>query len=443
MPFLPFSAESIILMRIRSPLTRSRLSLAWVVVLVLAGCDARPRSLPEAKPSGQAALLLVQAQFVEKKKPDGRTTVVPGPAKLTFLYPNGSRWTTELLQDPTSTVFHKAMPFDLPGEQPGILTISGNRAPQPAMLKVWRRGPQGWKGTLLWEARFGGEFNRFRDVEIGDVTGDNIPDVVIATHDQGVVAVLHRKGEAWETIEIDRAPDTWVHEIEIGDVDGDGSNEIFATPSAPNRIDGTPQPSRVVMYRYDGKGFSRQVVEEFVDRPVKEILVAKVKDAARPDLYAVLEIPLGPRTAPGGERESVEIRQYRFTGAGFASTLIATLPDKQCRFLNAGDVDADGKPELIASAFKSGIWMIKPERDKWVTHLIDEDSSGYEHPAALADINSDGTQEIYVATDDKQLLRRYRWTGEEFERTDLLKLNKGDIAFALTTCSNPRCLTKE
>ena len=48
--------------------------------------------------------------------------------------------------------------------------------------------------------------------------------------------------------ELDAAPNTIVHEIELGDLDGDGTLEIYATPTAPNEVDGTPQAGRVVRY---------------------------------------------------------------------------------------------------------------------------------------------------------------------------------------------------
>jgi hypothetical protein len=415
--------------------------LAWGLAFVSwGGCKEKLPSEAGPPPEKQAALLLAQAQFVEKTEAGGKRRIVPGPAKLTFVYPGSGGWTTEVLEDPSCNVFHKAMPFDVPGERPGILTIAGNAAPQPALLKVWRRGADGWGSTVLWEARFGGKFNRLRDVEIGDVTGDGRPDIVVATHDQGVVAVLQKGADGWEPTEIDRRPETFVHEIEIGDVDGDGRYEIFATPSAPNKVDGTPQPGCVVMYRRDGAKFSRRVVEEFSARHVKEILVADVQGTGRPNLYVVLEAQLGRGVTPDGDEEHVEIREYRFTGTESVGTSIATLPDKQCRFLNAGDVDADGKAELIASAFKSGLWIIKPAGEKWTTDRIDPDSSGYEHATALADMDGDGTPEIYVAADDQQKLRRYRWTGEEFERTDLCTLTKGDITFGLMPCLNATCL---
>jgi hypothetical protein len=390
--------------------------------------------------SPRPALLLSQAQFVKKPLPDGTTKTVPGPAKLTVVYPGEHRRTHEVIEDADANVFHKAVPCELPGHPPGILTIGANKAPSPATLKLWQRTSNGWTATLLWEARFGGSFNRLRDVEIGDVTGDGQADVVVATHDQGVVVVLERRGAAWEPTEIDRRPNTFVHEIEIGDLDADGRNEVFATPSEPNKVDGTPQPGWVIMYAHEGGNFERRVVAQFQTRHVKEILVADVDEEGPPELYAVLEVQLGKKIAPGVEREEVEIHQYRFTDAEPVGVKVATLPDKQCRFLHAGDVDGDGKTDMVASAFYSGIWLIKPDGAAWARRLIDPDSSGYEHASALADIDGDGRLEIYAAADKQGALRRYEWTGSEFKRSKLFDLGSGHITFGLVACRDTRRL---
>jgi hypothetical protein len=455
----------------KGSLTRSCLLLACAAALVSVACDEKSQSPPKAesnekvaerpqaesrpgseiteqsRPKAQAAaktaLLLAQAQFAERETDRDTTHVVPGPAKLTFVYPERDRWIAEVLEDPDGNVFHKAMPFDLPGEQPGILTISANTVPLPAMLKVWRRTADGWKDTVLWAAEIGHRFNRLRDVEIADVTGDQRPDIVIGTHDQGIVAVLQKEGDVWQPMEIDGGATTiFVHEIEIGDVDGDGVNEIFATPSARNRADGGPQPGSVVMYHYNGHTFSSSVVDDFGDRHAREILVARAEGTGPPDLFAVVEIVMRQPGNRGNDqtRKDLEIRQYRFTKAGPVGSVIATLPDIKCRFLNAGDVNGDGKTELIASGFKCGIWIIKPTAHGWVTQLIDADASGYQNASTLADMDGDGSLEIYVAADDQQKLRRYRWTGGQFERTDLFTLTKGDITWCLTPCLNARCL---
>ena len=57
----------------------------------------------------------------------------------------------------------------------------------------------------------------------------------------------------------------FVHEIEIGDVDGDGVLEVYATPSEPNRLDGKPQSGVVVRY-IPAKGEGRVVVADLGKR---------------------------------------------------------------------------------------------------------------------------------------------------------------------------------
>src|SRR5262249_23592130 len=167
-----------------------------------------------------------------------------------------------------------------------------------AQVKLWR--PNGTR-ELLWEADFGGPISRMRDAEIGNIYGDGKAAVAIATHDQGVVAVLRPEaGGGVKVEELDRQPDTVVHESELGDMDGDGVLEIYATPSAPNKLDGTPQPGKVVRY-VPAKGQGRTVVADLGDRHAKEILLADMDGDGRDELYVSVE------AVSGGQ---VEIRRY-------------------------------------------------------------------------------------------------------------------------------------
>ena len=97
------------------------------------------------------------------------------------------------------------------------------------------------QATSHWQKDFGGKWSRMRDAEFADLFGDGQQSIAVATHDQGVVALLRPDGESFSVTEIDEKPETFVHEIEIGDVDGDGVLEVYATPSDPNRLDGSVQ----------------------------------------------------------------------------------------------------------------------------------------------------------------------------------------------------------
>ncbi|MCL6582939.1 MAG: VCBS repeat-containing protein [bacterium] len=413
------------------------LILLWP--LISTGCLKTAKVSP-SKGQGQSAaplsspvLFLAQAQFRTERQPNGETRSIPGAAKLTLVRKVKDRWESSVLEDPESNVFHKALWFTPPGgQQAGILTIAGNAA----ALKLWHQDKNGkWKGTSLWKPTFGGEQNRLRDIEVGDVTGDGVDDLVVATHDQGIVAVLQWKPTGWEVTELDRTPNTFVHEIEIGDLDQDGKNEFFATPSAPNRLDGTPQPGKIVMYRFDGQQFIHHTIEEFPNRHVKEILLADVNGSGYPDLFAAVEGEMATVLDQPKLIDTAKIKQYRMVDGQLIGQIIADLPDMLCRYLTCGDVDGDGSPDIVASTMQSGIWLLrqkKGEQGRWEKSLIDSQSSGFEHATLIADLDHDGHSEIYVASDDQHFLRRYQWSGERFQRDELIRLQADDLTFGLT-----------
>lgn len=411
--------------------------LIGFMLLPSGGCGDADRPTTGAEPAAATAgphptILLSQAQFVETTdEKTGKTKSQPGPARLVILRKHGDQWKREVLEDAESNVFHKSAFFAESMDataRPGILTIGANAA----AIKLWHQASGDWTAETLWKTTFGGKQDRLRDFEIGDVTGDGSPDITIATHDQGVVAVLSRSESGWEATEIDRKPERFVHEVELGDLDGDGLLEIYATPSERNKFDGTPQPGEIVSYRHTPEGFKRQVVEEFPLRHVKEILVADADGSGRPALWASLEAELGRGGSGSPDADKILLRRYRLENGKYVGKTICTLDDGLCRFLSAGDVDGDGKPELIASTHKRGIWLIRPAAEQPEPELIDADSSGFEHATVLADLDGDGVQEIYVAADDQREVRCYHWTGSKWQRQTISHIEPRNITFGIT-----------
>ena len=404
------------------------LTIIWLILFTI-GCAKNVILSSNSILSDDPIIFLAQAQFRNEIAENGQTRSIPGAAKLTLVQRTSRGWEASILEDSQSNVFHKALWFEPSEGLSGILTIGANMA----ALKLWQFKENNWRDSILWNPVFGGAQNRLRDFEIGDVTGDGIQDLVIATHDQGIVAVLQWVKGKWEVTELDRTPDIFVHEIEIGDVNSDGIQEFFATPSAPNRLDGTPQPGKIIMYRFDGEYFVRSIVEELPRRHVKEILTADVNGSGYPDLFAAIEGEMSMIHGQPTLLDNVKIKQYRWEGGLLSGRVIADLPDMLCRYLTAGDVDADGIIDIVASTMSSGIWILRQKGDgDWEKKLIDGDSSGFEHATLITDINGDGKQEIIVASDDQHFLRLYQWDGEIFRREDLVPLEKGDITFGLT-----------
>jgi len=376
---------------------------------------AKPAT-PDTLPNG---IVLALAQFVTGKDKNGKDKPVPGPARLEFLYREGGQWKTSSFEDPDSNVFHKAMLYDW-GDGPRLLTLGGTRA----MLKAWKLTDSGLQATVLWEKDFGGKFSRMRDAEIADLEGDGRASLAVATHDKGVVAVVHPTGNgAFEVQELDHKDNTFVHEIEVGDLNGDGVVEIYATPSEPNRLDGSPQKGEVVRY-IPREGGKRSVVADLGDRHAKEILVADVDGDGKQELYVSVEGEIEGENGAKRIKSPVEILRYEADTPADQGKEIAEIQDSLSRFLTVGDIDGDGKKEMVAAAYSSGLWLLRPGADpdaKWKIELIDRDSAGFEHAAILTDLDGDGIDELYVASDRHKEVRRYVWNGRRLEREVIYK----------------------
>ena len=144
----------------------------------------------------------------------------------------------------------------------------------------------------------------------------------------------------------------------MGDLNGDGTREIYATPSQPNDLGGNEQHGTVVRYLPQGGG--RTVVADLGNRHAKEIWV--------------------------------------------------------------GDVDGDGR-EMVAAGFSQGVWLLRPGRDprgEWSAESVDRNSGGFEHAALIADLDENGTDELYVAADEQGEVRRYVWVTGRARREVIL-----------------------
>lgn len=377
----------------------------------------KPAAPEQAVPAAVAekpkrGLVLALAQFAGAS---------PKPARFELLTPQASGdFEVEGVEDADSNVFHKVMPLSLAGEPLSLITLGGTKA----AVKEYRRGASGFSAETLWTESFGGKFDRMRDAELGDVDGDGVLDIAVGTHDQGIVTYLHRGADKkWAVERLDKQPDTFIHEIELGDLDGDGNLEIYATPSEPNRLDAGAQSGQVVRYIPKLKQ-GRKVVADLKKRHAKEILVKDVDGDGKDELYVAVE------ALTAGDRnnvqivEPVEIRRYDANTPADKGKVVARIRDRYCRFLTAGDIDGDGKKELVAAAFRSGVWLIRPGNDpkaEWTVENIETNSSGFEHAALLTDLDGDGKDELYVAADDQGELRRYTWKDGKATRDTILR----------------------
>ncbi|MEO0650044.1 MAG: VCBS repeat-containing protein [Planctomycetota bacterium] len=323
-------------------------------------------------------------------------------------------------------VFHKAMWWEPAFGDPGILTISANMP----YLQMWRKELGTWESETLWSAEVGGKEQRFRDIEVGDVDGDGADELVVVTHDLGAIFVLEQTAGGIEATEIHRLDErTFVHEVEICDVDGDGALEFFTTPSEPNKLgcEGGHQAGGIDMFRYESESgaYARVEMAHFDELHAKEIFGYDYDEDGRSEIYGAFE----------GDPENVAIIVFRWDDGAQAMVEAERIEivGPMCRFLNGGDWKGDGVRDLIASTDKGGVHTIYHDGKGWVSERIVPPfaSSSFEHATLVFDWDGDGSDDVFLASDEQNKVHRAYWDAESgrAKREALLTVDGG---FALT-----------
>ncbi|MEZ4339571.1 MAG: hypothetical protein R3B82_23355 [Sandaracinaceae bacterium] len=385
----------------------ARLAVVVVAIGALACETPSPEPAPPAGASLSAGLLVATSVTAEADE-------TPVAARLERLRLEAGTWIREPLDDPESLVFHHARAWDPPGPLPlSIVTLGGTSA----TVKLWHpTAENALEPTLAWRADEGPR-SRVRDAEVGHLYGDApapgglVGEVLVAgTHPDGVVAVLSARDDGtFAVTELDRRPSTIVHEIELGDLDGDGVLEVYATRSAPNAlVPGIDQPGSVVRY-VPALERGPEVVVDLGRRHAKEILVDDVDGDGRDELYVVVEARTEGTADALTIAEPVEVRRFDHGGRP-EGVLVATFDDRMTRFLAAGDLEGDGRRELVAATSSAGLYRLDPPPTAggaWAVRMLDADTGGFEHATLLTDLDGDGADELYVADDASGELRRY------------------------------------
>jgi hypothetical protein len=285
--------------------------------------------------------------------------------------------------------------------QPEILTGSA-----PAgRVYLFRKRDGAWQSRRLLDRDHGGS-GMMLGVRVVDLDGDGVPEVLAGSgeYDDSTAAlhVFHTDGERVTEMRSLRAAEntsSYTHGLATADLNGDGIQEVISAYCGHGeviRYDVTPETGELrarKVLQLSGSGEEAQIAD--VDGDGRPELI--VSNGFRDGEAKVQIHDFDPRTGDPIARPRVVLDGYDGRGAFYAS-------------LTVGDLDGDGRPELIVA------W--KGDQDVNRTTLLAYHVSGtgaqvayelaYEDPEldlayfekmmAIADIDGDGRAELYIST---------------------------------------------
>ena len=298
--------------------------------------------------------------------------------------PQGGRL-TELLRAPTGEAIWRMADLDGDGD---LDALALRRA--PAQLHVFERGPSGFLPARR-EAAFPCEA---LDLEVGDLTRDGLPDVLIAL-DGGPPA--HRGHFVLPGIGGGRlgwaarfTPGSQVSAaivtgpFQLVDLDRDGDLDVLV-----HDLEG----HRVVWFRYQGGPFAQGPI--VVDDRLRELASVEARDLdgdGRPDLIA------GGTSSDLDHAREVFVHRGANNGAFLPRVTVHSDPTRTPAPLRTGDVDGDGDLDLLlADGEGQHVWFDNqgsavaggprplPGRSGWLV-------AGSE----VADVDGDGLPDVVV-----------------------------------------------
>jgi len=235
-------------------------------------------------------------------------------------------------------------------------------------------------GTRLW------------GVEVGDVDGDEVNEIVAGTGESYVYVFDAKTHQLeWKSDKILRD----AHGIAIGDVDGDGDNDIVVGTGYK-----TDTPWSLV-YVFDGKEHELINTIGPFDSRIRGVAIADIDDDGINELIFGSGVALGETAGEG------YIRIYSYEGNNFTREWISDDLNGDLNGLVIYDVDGDGVQEIIAGngyrynpgylfifRFKgsSGVGNPPIYEEVWIS----EDVGPKAYGLAVGDVDADGIMEIVV-----------------------------------------------
>lgn len=268
---------------------------------------------------------------------------------------------------------------------------------------------------IIWET----PYKRIRDVEFGNIDDDSFNEIVAVTHIDGVISILDYKNNKWNILEIENkfGNETFIHEVEIGDVDNDGINEFVTTPTSPN-IQTGKQPGKISVFKWNGNSYKEIIVDTYENSSVKEVVIGDIDNDGKNEIIA----------SKRGLKKNNELivflkiikYDYNENTKSFDKEIIMEIKDLRSRSMFLSDIDNDGFNDLVIGTESLGVIRVYKE-ETWKKEIIDLDILQV-NAVFAKDVDDDGVPEIIASSNKNSEVVLYDYVNEKWHKKVILTL---------------------
>lgn len=233
---------------------------------------------------------------------------------------------------------------------------------------------------------------------IGDVTNDGLQDIIYINNNANGGHLGFRAGSKegglWQETIVATAPPAGgtfaAGDLEAGDMDGDGDIDILAVKHT-GEWDNAGEAAEI--FYYENPGWEAHAIGEAKDA-VKDMSIGDFDGDGLADL-AVLTF----------DESNLRIHQQQKDGS---FVMVQDITQKGLHEgMDVGDLDGDGDADIVANGFifdnpggdLTAPWTMTSIDDKW--HNQEGDWSANGTKEFIADLNEDGTPEIFISHSER------------------------------------------
>lgn len=188
------------------------------------------------------------------------------------------------------------------------------------------------------------------DIAAGNLNGDAFPDILGVGHFKGGLAIFTGDGQGGFQRRVEARmlihEQTFGKAVELADLDGDGRDDVFAS---------TNEGAKVFLTRGDAtlswEDISTGLPNPKIGNSIQALAIGRFTGRVQPDLVVCMVLDPGD---PPGRRNTIGLYEWQPAEKRWQQIDKGLDRDESYRDAKAGDMNGDGKLDLVLMSIESG-----------------------------------------------------------------------------------------